>query len=220
MASEWEKQEGILLQAIPYLEIHRILKVFTPDGLISLMAKHVKATAAAHTVPFCRAEWVYRKTQTEIQSIKDATLIDPLSALRKNSETLFAAGSIASDLLRSQFPHRPSQELYNLLLAYLQNLPRNPVAIAQSFRLKLLQFEGLLRLDSICSRCATNTTHLSGGEGFCSQHAPIGSVPFNDEEWHNLLTLGLGRRFSEFESIHLQPSSIEKITLLFSVLTK
>ncbi len=217
MSTEWEKQEGILLQAIPYLGSHRILKVFTPDaGLLTLMAKYVNQKKAAHTTPFCRAEWVYRKTGGEMHPLKDATLLDPLHQLRENYEILFAAGSIAGDLLRSQLPHRSSQGLYELLLACLQHLTKSPAAIAQSFRLKLLQFEGLLRLQPTCARCPAAATHLSGGESLCSSHAAFQSQRFETEEWEYLLTLGLGRRFSEFETIRPSPAFIEKTALLFS----
>ena len=210
-------QEGILLQAIPYLGSHRILKIFTPDaGLLTLMAKYVKAKDAAHTVPFCRVEWVYRKSSGEIHPLKDATLLDPLQALRENFETLFAAGSIAGDLLRSQFPHQSSRSLYELLLACLLHLPRSPSAIAQSFRLKLLQLEGLLRLQPTCARCPAAASHLSGGESLCSSHATISSIRFDVKEWDDLLTLGLGRRFSDFDNVRPSPSFIEKTMQLLS----
>jgi len=217
MSYEWEKQEGILLQAIPYLGSHRILKVFTPDaGLLTLMAKYVNMKKAAHTTPFCRAEWVYRKSAGEMHPLKDATLLDPLHQLRTSYDILFSAGSIAGDLLRSQLPHRSSQGLYKLLLACLQHLPRSPAAIAQSFRLKLLQFEGLLRLQPTCARCPAAATHISGGESLCSSHASVQSQRFEQEEWECLLMLGLGRRFSDFEMIHPSPSLIEKTALMFS----
>jgi DNA repair protein RecO (recombination protein O) len=217
MRNEWEKHEGILLQAIPYLGSHRILKVFTPDaGLVTLIAKHIKAKDAAHTTPFCRAEWVFRKSRTEIFSLKEASLLDAMRELSETYEILFAAGSIAGDLLRSQFPHRSSCVLYELLLACLQHLRRNPNAVAQSFRLKLLQFEGLLRLQPTCARCPAAATHISAGECLCSSHAAPGSQLFDAEEWQLMLTLGLGRRFSDFELFKPSPAFIEKTALLFA----
>jgi len=216
MNNIWEKQEGVLLQSIPYLGNHRILKIFTPEaGLLTLMAKHVRAKNAAHTNPFCRSEWVYRKSQGDIYPIKDATLLDPLDELRKDYQTLIAAGSIANDLLRSQLSHRPAKILYELLIASLKHLPRNPLAIAQSFRLKLLQFEGLVHLRPHCTLCGNPSVYLSRGECLCGHHASPGSLSFDREEWEQLMTLGLGRRFSEFDSIRLLSSFIEKTDRLF-----
>jgi DNA repair protein RecO (recombination protein O) len=216
MSNDWEKQEGILLQSIPYLGNHRILKVFTPDaGLLTLMAKHVKTKNAAATNPFCRAEWVYRKSLGDIYPIKDATLLDPLDELRKEYRVLSAAGSMANDLLRSQFPQRPAKRLYELLIASLKHLPQNPLAIAQSFRLRLLQFEGLLHLRSCCMHCDNPATHLSQGECLCLHHALPGSTAFNGQEWEQLLMLGLCRRFSDFEQLNLPEPLIEKTERLF-----
>lgn len=215
MNEEWERHVGILLQALPYLG-HRILKIFTPDaGLLTLMAKHVKAKDAAHTMPFCRAEWVFRKTRSDIYPLKEAKLLDPLSSLREQYSTLMNAGSIASDLLRSQLPHRSAQLLYDLLLASLTHLPRNPAAIAQSFRLKLLQFEGMLSLRPTCMRCEEKASYLSRGESRCSRHSLPESIAFDDEEWQTMLVLGLGRRFSEFDHIDLPPHLTEKTASLF-----
>jgi DNA repair protein RecO len=216
MSGDWEQHEGILLQAIPYLG-HRILKIFTPDaGLISLIAKHIKAGNAAVTTPFCKAEWVYRKSKGEIHPLKDATLIDPLQQLREQYDTISSAGSIARDLLRSQLAGRAAQGLYELLLASFKHLPINPAAIALSFRLKLLQFEGLIRLEPKCMRCGASATHLSGGESLCASHANAGSFAFNDEEWRVLLALGLGRRFSEFASIQVTPKIDDQTDQMFA----
>src|SRR5579872_3102021 len=119
----WEKQEGILLQTIPYLGNHRILKIFSSDGgLISLMVKHVSAKKAAYTDPFCKAEWIYRKHTGDIYLLKDATLLDPFLEIRAKYESIIAAGSMANDLLRSQLPQKRSQGLYELLLACLKHL--------------------------------------------------------------------------------------------------
>jgi DNA repair protein RecO len=217
MSHEWEKQEGVLLQSISYLSNHRILKIFAPDaGLLTLIAKHIHRKNAAHTIPFCRSEWVFRKSQGEIYLLKDATLLDPFQGLKENYQVLTAAGSIATDLLRSQFPHRPARGLYELLIATLTHLRRNPLAIQLSFRLKLLQYEGLVHLQPACTLCSAAATHVSRGECLCPRHLAFEGVRFEEPEWQMLLQLSLGRRFSEFDP--LQPSLlfIEKVDRLFT----
>ncbi len=185
MRRHWEMREGILLQSIPYLENRRILKIFTKEaGLLPLIASAKKAPFA---IPFIKAEWVYRTTQTELHSLKDAALLDPFLTLKDTFSTLQAAGSIASDLLRSQLPNKASPALYDLLLASLAHIPLNPPAIAQAFRLKLLQCEGLLHLPC---------------------EAPH---PFTLEEWDLALHLGLARRFSELASLAI-PAPFAKKT--------
>lgn len=217
MSRDWNRHEGILLQAIPYLGSHRILKIFTPDdGLISLMAKHIKTNSTAVTTPFCSAQWVYRKSAGEIHSLKDFSLLDPMQHLREQYNTIFSAGSIARDLIRSQMPGRTAKSLYDLLLASFRHLRSNPPAIALSFRLKLLQFEGLLRLEPFCLRCGAPANHLSGGESLCANHASPPSFALNGQEWKLLLNLGTGRRFSEFTDIQPTPAFADFTDRLFS----
>src|SRR5689334_15536883 len=148
MSNDWERREGILLQTLSHLGSHRVLKIFTGEcGLISLFAKHINVKGTVWATPFCKAEWVFkRSSHKDLFTLKDATLLDPLLSLRERYDRIAAAGSIASDLLRSQYPHKTSHHLYALLNACLQHLPRNPEGIAQAFRLKLLQSEGLLQL--------------------------------------------------------------------------
>lgn len=177
-----EKTQGILLQLTPYLGRKKILKVFTRDsGLISLFAK------STHLSPFCIAEWVYHKGVKEIYSLKDTTLLDPLLPLRDSYATLSAAGSMAQDLLRTQFPDKKTPELFDLACLYLKHLPSNPTIFAASFRLKLLFYEGLL-----------STT-------------PAPS--FTPTEWETVTLLAFSRKLSLIQEQRNAP--LEKIQTLF-----
>ena len=214
MRQHWDQSEGILLQAIPYLENRRILKVFTKEvGMLSLIASSKKVPFAT---PFCKAEWVYRKSSGDLHSLKEGSLLDPLLHLRESYGKIQAAGSIACDLLRSQLANMSSEGLYELLLASFTHLAHNPQAVAQSFRLKLLQFEGLVHLQPGCMRCGAASSCLSGGESVCFHHADdLKRQSFSMEEWQLLLTLGLARRFSELASLHLSTSFLCKSSDLF-----
>jgi len=207
------KSQGILLQAIPYLGKSRILKVFTEDfGLISMMAK--KPTPAA---PFCIAEWVYRKKQSEIFALLESSLTDNLLTLRESYAALRAAGSIAHDLIRTQMPGKNAPNLYRLLTSYFQKIPnfRNPEILAASFRLKLLLHEGLLALQPHCARCRREASLLDQGESVCPEHATPGSIAFSIPEWSGLHALAFSRRFSSLEELAPSPSLDNKIFSLF-----
>lgn len=164
-----EKTSGLLLQSIPYLGQKKIFKVLTPHGLITLMTR-------SPLTPFAIAEFVYRKTQKEIHTLLDSTLIDPLLDLRQSYTILTAAGSIAQDLLRTQLPSKPAP--YTLACAYLKKLPLNPPILVTSFRLKLLLHEGLL-----------------------SEPDPA----FSPTEWEQIAPLAFARTFSEMQEIKNAP---------------
>lgn len=177
-----EKTIGLLLQSIPYLGKKKIFKIFTRDhGLISLF---VRSTPLS---PFCIAEWVYHKGQKEIHTLKDSSLLDPLLFLRESYAILSAAGSIAQDLLRTQFPDKGAPELFDLVYLYLKNLPANPQILAASFRLKLLFHEGLLSTEPFPS--------------------------FTPTEWEQVSVLAFSRQLSMIQSQKSAP--FEKINALF-----
>jgi DNA repair protein RecO len=175
---------GLLLHTTPYLGRKKILKIFTPDGLLTC----ITASPRIPTDPFCLAEWVYKKTQTEIYPLLDATLLDSLHHLRENFATLTAAGSIAQDLLKTQMPHKPAPEIFELATLYLKKLPLNPSTLAASFRLKLLYHEGLL-----------------------SEEEPT----FTPEEQAQVAILAFSRKLSLIASAASVPQ--EKIELLFKM---
>ncbi len=134
------KTVGLLLQSISYLGQKRILKILTPEhGLISLFAK------SGDLAPFCLAEWIYLPSHRELHTLEDAALLDPLLELRESYSLLTSAGSIAQDLLRTQFPNKKAP--FALACAYFKKLSLNPPVLAASFRLKLLLHEGLLSFD-------------------------------------------------------------------------
>jgi DNA repair protein RecO (recombination protein O) len=211
---EIKKSHGILLQALPYLGNGRILKVFSEvEGLITLMAKNKPALSS----PFCIAEWVYRKGRSEIFTLTEGSLLDPLIELRDSYENLTAAGSIAQDLLKTQMAAKPTPHLYALLSSYLKKISsfKNPSILALSFRLKVMIHEGLLTLSSICSHCKENASLFSQGESVCLTHASPRAFSFSPTEWETLLCLALTRKFSLLEPLHCPSQLNEKIEKLF-----
>ena len=174
------KTPGLLLQSIPYLGQKKIFKVLTPEhGLITFFTKK------SPLVPFSIAEWVYRKSNTEMHPLQEATLLDPLLELRSDYTILSAAGAIAQDLLKTQFPGKKAP--FALACAYLKRLPLNPLILAASFRLKLLICEGLL----------------------AEEIDPTFSVA----EWELVKILGFARQFAQIQGLRDAP--LRKIELLF-----
>lgn len=184
-----EKIHGILLSAIPYLGNARILKVFTAGcGLVSLIAK---GKWPGCTTPFCEAEWVFRRGKEEIHRLKDVTLLESFSELKSDFSVLSAAGTIAGELLRSQFPSKKGDGLYSLVFSYFKKLPsfQRPEILVASFRLKLLLWEGLL---------ASNET---GG--------------MDEGEREVLFFLTFARQFSVLRDVEVSDAFLKKVELFF-----
>ena len=209
-----EKNKGLLLQTIPYLGSSRILKVFTREaGLISLFTKTKNLGSLGS--PFCIGEWIYKGGKGDIYTLQDASLIDPLLDLRHSFASISSAGSMAQDILRSQLPEQASPPLYDLLGGYFKKLAQfsQPEILVISFRLKLLLHEGLLSLNTQCTRCAHKALHLSRGESFCLNHSLSTGLTFTQIEWDQLHQLAFASKFSLLNELNIPPSFMEKISV-------
>jgi DNA repair protein RecO len=143
------KTQGLLLQTLPYLETHRILKVLTPEGLVSLMAKSAaspKAGWQSLTTPFLMAEWVYEVGHRDLASLKDGTILEEFPAIKRSFDALSCAGQIAQALLQTQLPGKRAEMPLALGVASLRKMSlfQNPKILLAAFRLRLLAYEGLL----------------------------------------------------------------------------
>lgn len=216
------RSQGLLLHSLPYLESHRILKIFTPDqGLITLMARFAaskKSRMSALSTPFLLGEWVYAQDKREIHLLKDGTIYEDFAQLKDDYESLLAAGQIAQDLLKTQMPGKEAPLLFNLAASFFRRLPQapNPAMLAASFRLKLLALEGLIHPAPHCSQCEEPATELFGGESFCRSHAPSGSLSLTLQEERAFQTLIASRSFSDLMALENNPSLAKKIGSLFT----
>ena len=142
-----EKIEGIILRVTPYKDQHRIITLFTPQGMMSVLAKRVSTTEKrALLSPFSQIELVYQKKQSDLLTFKDGSLLSDNRFLREKWDYLETAGKMGQLLLRSQLPGKPAPLLYSLYLACLKQLPKfeetSPLLLM--FYLKFLTHEGLL----------------------------------------------------------------------------
>ncbi|MBM3183769.1 MAG: DNA repair protein RecO [Chlamydiae bacterium] len=208
------KNQGVLLHAIPYLGHGRILKVFTKDGLITLIGKSKKFATLS---PFCIGEWVYKKQKSELFSLTEYSMEHPLLDLRASYTTLTSAISIAEALLSSQLPLKPAPHLYLLLCSYLKNLPRfrTPEILSLSFRMKLLLHEGLIDLRLKCKFCEELGACLQDGETVCQLHKEKRAIDFSLDEWQIVQIMTLTKNFADLINMDWPPNLKPKIDALF-----
>ncbi|MBS0619911.1 MAG: DNA repair protein RecO [Verrucomicrobia bacterium] len=140
--------EGIILKSLDYREQSRIITLFSPEGLISLIIRGV-SRKIPFTIPLNRIECHYRRGRSDLLSFLDGTLLDDHQSLRTSLASLQAAGTLSSHILQTQLPGKPSPALYALYRAYLKQVPHfpDPAPLIASFQLKLLCHEGLLHED-------------------------------------------------------------------------
>jgi DNA repair protein RecO (recombination protein O) len=216
-----EKIEGIVLRSQDYQERHRIITLFSPQGLISLIVKSISrknARLLALTTPFSHGEYICRQGRSELLSFHDGTLLNDHLALRESLKALQAAGALAHAILTSQMPGKPAPALFALYRSYHKQVPSfdDPAPLLASFYLKLLKHEGLLSSSTCCSNCGESTARfLHHGESYCANHADPSAMAFSPSEWETLLFLDDAHQFSALRTLSLPPSLLQKIQTLF-----
>lgn len=217
-----EKTEGIVLRSQDFKERHRIITLFTPQGLISLIVKNISrknSRLLSLTTPFCHGEYHYRRNNSELLHFHDGAIIDEHLNLRQSYGILQAAGTLANAILTSQMPDKPAPALFALYKSYHKQVPcfTDPTNLIASFYLKLLKHEGLLSITSHCARCEeTPARLLDNGESLCSQHHTEGGLLFSSSEWETLLFLDNAQHFSNLRTLNIPPFLFQKISSLFN----
>lgn len=216
-----EKVEGIVLRSQDFKERHRIITLFTAQGLISLIVKHISrknTRLLALTTPFCHGEYLFQRSPLGLPRFQDGSILDDHMDLRQNFGFLQTAGTLAQTILTSQMPDKPAPTLFALYKSYHKQVPcfPDPMPLLASFSLKLLKHEGLLTISSQCTSCEVAPARLlQDGESVCPQHSLQEALPFSDAEWESLLVLSNAQQFSTLRSLTMLPSLSQKIQTLF-----
>ncbi len=144
-----ETVEGIVLRSQPYREKARIITLFTPLGVMSLIVKRMAPRYLSLTTPFSHGEYQIVRGRSDLFALHDATLLHEHLELRSSLTHLRVAGALAQGILRSQWPLKGSPALFTLYKAYHQRVAScgNPQALLASFYLKALRLEGILTLE-------------------------------------------------------------------------
>lgn len=211
-----EKTEGIVLKAMDYKERHRIITLFTPQGLMSLIVRGISrknARLLSLTTPFCLGEYLYRKGSSELMGFRDGSIIDDHLGLRQELKSLQVAGALANAILTSQMPGKSAPSLYALYKSYHKQIPHfsDPHILLASFYLKLLKHEGLLMLRSQ----EETSSVFCESESLYSMKDALSEFHFSAVDWALLLTLDEAQQFSALKGLQLSPLLSQKIATLF-----
>ena len=191
--------DAIVLKTTQFEDDGKILKLFSKEaGIISVIIKKLGRKATYFqtvTSPLARGEFHLTRHKSDLYTLGDASLIDGHYEIRNHLEKLDAACSILRSILISQFPEKPSPDLYTLTTIYLRKLKTfpEPSILTLSFQMKLLNFEGL----------------------FPETKEEL-EIPLTSDDWLTLECLCHAKKFEMLESIPLTPYIIEKATNLFN----
>jgi len=218
-----EKTEGIVLRSQDYKERDRLITLFTPEGLLSLIVKGISrknSRLLSLTTPFCHGEYLYRVGSSELFRFQDGSILDDGLTLRSKLSHLQTAGSLAQAILSSQMPKKDSPALFALYRSYQKQIPSfsDGAPLLASFYLKLLKHEGLLHLSDCCMHCEAPAQSLERGESVCQRHRGEEGILFSKEEWAKLLSLQDAQQFSSLQTVDISAAFVCKVAHLFDLL--
>lgn len=222
----WETMEGIVVQVAPFQEVDALYTVYTPSlGLVKLVHNFALTSSGRKKgvlSPLNQAEFVYRKTSSELLTCKEFTILEPHTKLRENLIWMEAGGHLLQVVRQTQPFGKSSPKLYQLLLAYLDNIPKvdDPKILIASFKLKVLRYEGLIAFDNRCCLCDKLLDEMDYdlGQFYCAEHAPQEGLHFNVEESQIVFVLALTRSLSDLKLLLLDATLEAKIDILFKQL--
>jgi DNA repair protein RecO len=174
------RTEGVIVKAASFQEKHRLLHVFTPEGILKLFVKEAfgkKFGNGVWTELLIQAEFVCRPGKEDLHYCQEISIQNTHYSLRQRFETLECAMQLIKAIQMSQAGQRSSPALYRLLVLCLEKLPlmENPQAIAACFYLKLLLHEGLLSLETK-EAFSDNENQLIFGLAACRSFADLAQI--------------------------------------------
>jgi len=224
MTDKLQSTDGIVLHVLPFRDYDKILTLYTRDlGVIKvIIRKSLMSKISRGSIdPLTRAEFVLSAGKNDLFRCEDISLQNQNLKLREHLPRLQAACDMAYAITSSQMLHKPSSELYNLFISFLERLPliSDPEILLSSFYIKLLRHEGLLLITDFCSICRAplSNSYLAKGERFCKEHAPNYALSFSKTEAEMIQILNFSRSFRELSAMELTRAFAMKIKDFFTM---
>lgn len=216
-----EKIEAIVLRSQDYQERHRIISLYSPKGLITMIVKNISkknTRLICLTSVFTYGEYLFSESKSSLLRFIDGSVIDEHLMLRSNFRFIQTAAQLSHFILATQLPNHSAPPLFLLYKSYLKQAFSflNPTPLLTSFQLKLLHHEGLFLPSSTCLHCPNPSIQINEhGESVCSQHHSPHLPSFDNTEWDLLCQLYSAQSFSFLKTLSVSPPFAEKIDFLF-----
>ncbi len=203
---------GVVLSVLAFQESDQIVTVFSPSGIVKFFVKRKRSPLLS---ALTEGEFVYAAGRGDMNKFRDGSILEQHLKLRDRLENLEAAGKLVQAVMQSQMPGKAAPHLYQLFCYCLRMIPEveRPLDLAALFLVKTLKHEGLFQQLQRCTACEKNPSSRYGGERYCAEHAPRGSLKLNYEEEERLIELANGRSLKELLAKPLEQHA--QITTLF-----
>lgn len=160
----YKKIEGIVISEYPFEETSKIIKIFTKDGIISVIAKGAKKLKSPFFSVTSKLSYgvfniVYK--ENNLSKLVDADILNDYRNIKKDIiKTSYA--TYITELVTKVYKHDSNK---NIFVLYMQSLDKigegyDPLVISDILRLKLLDYLGIKPIIDRCVECG-NTTDIA-----------------------------------------------------------
>lgn len=160
----YKKIEGIVVSEYPYEESSKIIKVFTNDGIIDIIAKGAKKLkspffSGTSKLSYCTFNITYK--ENGLSKLVDIDIINNYKNIKKDISRVSYATYI-TELVTKVYKHESNNNIFKLYIECLNKIEEgyDPIIITDILRLKSLDYLGIKPIIDRCAQCG-NTTDIA-----------------------------------------------------------
>ena len=157
----YKKIEGIVVSENPFEESSKIIKVFTKEGIISIIAKgakRIKSPFFSSTSKFNYGIFNIVYKENTLSKLVDADIQNGFYNIKKDFNKISYATYI-TELTLQVYKHEAKENIYDLYLASMIKINEgyDPLVISDIIKLKLLDNLGIKPIIDRCVSCGNKT---------------------------------------------------------------
>lgn len=160
----YKKIEGIVISEYPFEEASKIIKIFTKDGIIDVIAKgakRLKSPFFSVTSKLSYGIFNISYKDNGLSKLLDADILNDYRNIKKDI-TRVSYATYITELITKVYGHENSSSIFDLYVQCLDKISEGYDAsvIVNILRLKLLDYLGIKPIIDRCAECG-NTTDIA-----------------------------------------------------------
>ena len=155
----YKKIEGIIVSEFAFEESSKIIKIFTKEGIISVIAKgakKIKSPFFGTTTKFTYGVYNIVYKENGLSRLVDSDILDDFRNIKKDIVKVSYATYI-TELTLQVYKHEENKNIYDLYIASINKINKgyDPLIISNILKLKLLDNLGIKPVIDKCVVCGS-----------------------------------------------------------------
>lgn len=161
----YKKITGIIINEYPFEDTSKIINIFTPDGLVGVLAKgakKIKSPFFGTTTRFSYGCFDINYKENGLSTLKDANIINNYTNIKKDI-TKIGYITYITELSTKVYKHDSNKKIYNLYMSSVEKINEgfDPRIITIILRLQLLEYLGIKPIIDRCVSCSSQNNIIT-----------------------------------------------------------